>query len=236
MFDVGSKSKIYFFESVPTKNIEIGASMITKYGLMTHVFHFLYERDLAEMEDELIRQSPDREDSISVTPRFYLQQLYAVMEAEMNEVFRAHFSLNDHFSVKFVKSLSSKKKGMNTKYSSVKDSGDDIADDADIAEHIEMWMKQRNLDYDDIADRQKFFDDLLDEEVTAKEESKQNGNDSKQIEMHILLANEARTDKKHEAVPSQTVLEHQEEDDLLDMDMIGDVVDVMFGDDGDDSE
>lgn len=93
---------------VPNKNIEIGASMITKYGLMTHVIHFIYDKDLAEMEEEL-HLTHKYEKNVYVTPRFYVQQLYHACEKEITEVFRAHFDLNNDFSVKFVSSLSKKK-------------------------------------------------------------------------------------------------------------------------------
>ena len=93
---------------IPTKNIEIGASMITKYGLMTHVVHFIYEKDLAEMEEELQAISPFNK-TIFVTPRFYVSQLYQACDHEINQVFRAHFELDNDFTVKFTNSLSKKK-------------------------------------------------------------------------------------------------------------------------------
>ena len=183
---------------IPTKNIEIGASMITKYGLMTHVVHFIYEKDLAEMEEGLKQLNPDKR-SIYVTPRFYVQQLHQACDQEINQVFRAHFEVNNDFSVRFMSSLSKKKdliqnavsaeqniendnrtigkkqsilnlavsladiapakeeSKMGPKYARVSGENDEVADVFDITDQMEEWMKQRNLDIDNIDHRKKFL-------------------------------------------------------------------------------
>ena len=83
------------------KNIEIGHSMITKYGIITHVVHSVAVSDLEMMKEELVEEN--QRDMVNVTPIFFVSQLYASLSNEINHVFRNHFELNDDFEVEFHK-------------------------------------------------------------------------------------------------------------------------------------
>eukprot|EP01083_Nonionella_stella_P216841 778966_1 len=41
---------------ISPKNLEIGHSMLTKYGVITHVIHFVYSNDLEAMEQDLLNE------------------------------------------------------------------------------------------------------------------------------------------------------------------------------------
>ena len=93
---------------MPVKNIEVGHSMITKYGITTHVVHFVYTADLEAMEEELLNEN--NANQVNVTPRFFISQLYASLLDDINQVFRNHFGLNNDFEVQFRYKLGVKKR------------------------------------------------------------------------------------------------------------------------------
>ncbi len=99
---------------IAVKNIEVGYSMLTKYGIITHIVHHIYDSDLEAMEDEL-REDHDN-NQINVTPKFYVSQLYAALQLDINGVFRSHFGLNDDFEVTFQHRLSVNKRKITEKY------------------------------------------------------------------------------------------------------------------------
>ena len=201
---------------IPTKNIEIGQSMTTKYGIMTRVVHFIYDSDLAEMEEELLLQQNEEEknninNKIYVSPIFYVEQLYLACKDEINQVFRQHFEINTDYETRYVKSLQSKKKKLvdttlktistesnndlkNTNKSLIKkivsnnnifsnilinNNDNHIDDDFDIIDKLEKWMKQRNMDYDKISDRKKFFKHFIDDD-DDNDDDNDNDNDDKE--------------------------------------------------------
>ena len=96
---------------IAPKNLEVGYSMLTKYGIITHIVHFVYEDDLEIMEEELVDEI-DNHAQINVTSKFYVSQLYASMQININKVFRSHFDINDDFEVTLQHRLSSRKRTM----------------------------------------------------------------------------------------------------------------------------
>ena len=86
---------------IPTKNIEVGYSMITRYGIITHVIHYVYDDDLEMMEEELLNEKMDVNRDIIVTPKYFVSQLFAATKTDIRDVFRNHFILNEDFEVGF---------------------------------------------------------------------------------------------------------------------------------------
>ena len=52
---------------------------------------------------------------------------------------------------------------MGPKYASLS-IAEEMADDFDITDQIEIWMKQRNLDFDNVEHRKKFLMEFIDEQ------------------------------------------------------------------------
>ena len=86
---------------VDAERIEVGQSMINKYGILTHIVHCVYVSDLEAMEEEMIEDTDGR--PAQVNARFYISELYEshkIME-DITKVFRSHFKLNGDFDVVF---------------------------------------------------------------------------------------------------------------------------------------
>ena len=78
---------------IEIKNIEVGSSMISKYGIMTHIVHYIYEEDLDMMEEEL-------QDQINfLSPKYFISQLFVSLKEDVNNVFSNHFDLNNDFEI-----------------------------------------------------------------------------------------------------------------------------------------
>ena len=80
---------------ISPKNIEVGFSTISKYGATTHIVHYVYDEDLAEMQ----QHQPDL--GIASLARLYCHQLYRQHAQDIGQVFRAHFQLNRDFVTSF---------------------------------------------------------------------------------------------------------------------------------------
>jgi len=70
---------------IPTKNIEVGHSNITKYGIITHIVHYVYDIDLETMEEELLNENMNN-NQIGVTPKYFVAQLFASMEPDYSSI------------------------------------------------------------------------------------------------------------------------------------------------------
>ena len=78
---------------ISVKNIEVGNSMITKHWSITHIVHYIYEKDLERMEEELIRQIN------FLSPKYLILQLFLSLKQDLNDVFRTDFDLQDNFEI-----------------------------------------------------------------------------------------------------------------------------------------
>merc|ERR1712176_1725184 len=94
---------------IPTRNIEVGHSMITKYGISTHIVHYVYDIDLETMEEELLNENMSN-NQIGVTPKYFVSQLFTSLEPDITRVFRKHFELNKDFQVTFQRRLGIRKR------------------------------------------------------------------------------------------------------------------------------
>ncbi|MCP4142109.1 MAG: hypothetical protein GY755_17845 [Chloroflexi bacterium] len=81
---------------IPQKNIEIGYSMMNKYGLVTHIIHYVYESDLTIIEQQIK----------SVSAKLFVEKLYQTFENEINNVIRTHFKISNDFETKVCSALS----------------------------------------------------------------------------------------------------------------------------------
>eukprot|EP01083_Nonionella_stella_P288803 982725_1 len=94
---------------IQPKNIQIGSTIITKYGAVVHVVQFVYDSDLEMMQSEFDKNK-NRDNNHIITPQLFISQLYVSLNKEITTIFRAHFGLNDEFEVKYNDTLSIKKK------------------------------------------------------------------------------------------------------------------------------
>ena len=83
---------------IPQKNIQIGNSTITKYGLITYIVHLVPRSDLKQMALEKHQKR--------VSVKEYIDGLYVSLPKEINVVFRKHFDLNEDFDVSLKYNLS----------------------------------------------------------------------------------------------------------------------------------
>ena len=85
---------------VDSERIEVGQSMINKYGIMTHIVHCVYISDLEAMEEEM-RMDIDGNQTANLSEKQYISSLYELSEISQNitKVFRSHFDLNNDFEV-----------------------------------------------------------------------------------------------------------------------------------------
>ena len=67
---------------VSSNNLEIGYTQITKYGIIVHIVHYVYNSDLEEIEEE---------SNVSIGASFFTSQLYSNHIKEINQVFRTHY-------------------------------------------------------------------------------------------------------------------------------------------------
>merc|ERR1712130_666647 len=113
---------------------------------MTRVIHFVYDKDLAEMEERI---------QTNVSEKYYISHLYQTCNYEIAQVFRKHFSLNNDFNVKFVTSLSTKSEKKNN----LKNKSDD---NDFISKQIKEWMLDKNYDFDNNEHRKLFLKNIFD--------------------------------------------------------------------------
>eukprot|EP01084_Bolivina_argentea_P074739 135556_1 len=85
---------------ISEKNLEIGYVQITKYGIIIHIVHYVYQTDLEELEDIAME---DSKKSISIGAAWFTQQLYGTYMKEMNQIFRTHFQVNNDFNISYHK-------------------------------------------------------------------------------------------------------------------------------------
>ena len=101
---------------VDAERIEVGQSMINKYGILTHIVHCVYVSDLEAMEEEMAEDDDDRR--AQVNARFYISELYEshkIMQ-DITKVFRSHFKLNEDFDVVFQHRVGVKKSDLIRKH------------------------------------------------------------------------------------------------------------------------
>lgn len=80
------RSELAEVYGVSDKNIEIGHSMLTRSGVVTHVVHYVHDRDL----NHLMRVA-------DLSPRMFVEQMFQTLHADISNVLRGHFKLSEDF-------------------------------------------------------------------------------------------------------------------------------------------
>ena len=79
-----------------SKSIEVGSTLVTKHGAVTHIVHYL---DRAQFEQFVLDQGDHESD---VTPYFFVRRVYHSLNQQITALFLRHFHLEDCFSVHFI--------------------------------------------------------------------------------------------------------------------------------------
>ena len=82
---------------VPPKCIEVGATILTKHGALTHIVQSVDESDLKAYALEF--HGIDSE--VEVTPLFFVKEMIASSTEELTQIFCDHFGFDQDFSVSF---------------------------------------------------------------------------------------------------------------------------------------
>ena len=78
---------------IKPKFIEIGTTLIHKYGAIVHVVHFVNESKVDELQLELI------DEGVSVNPFYYAKKLFDDQSEKITDLCRRHFKLGGDFVV-----------------------------------------------------------------------------------------------------------------------------------------
>ncbi len=81
--------------AIPSKSIEIGATVMSQTGAMVHVIHFVYQRDIDLMQSQRDEYDPE------ILGRLHTERRFASLKCEFTETVRAHFGLSDDFEVEY---------------------------------------------------------------------------------------------------------------------------------------
>jgi len=79
--------------AIPKKNLQVGNSIVSKYGVITYIVHFINDSDLKQIS----ATATESGDCYKV--KEYMEQLYASCGQEINAVFQKHFGLDYRFDV-----------------------------------------------------------------------------------------------------------------------------------------
>ena len=93
---------------LPDKTIEIGNTMLTANGAITHIVHLMSKQSMTGYAEELFGHSPDRTISASEIARRFDR----VHRLEISKIFRSHFGLSDAFNVVFCDRISRSKRAV----------------------------------------------------------------------------------------------------------------------------
>ena len=98
------------FWGIPDKTIEIGSTIITKTGAITHIVHLMSIEDAQDFAVELFGDDA----KMGVPPLVVVRQFYELKRMEISELFRDHFHLGQEFSVTFYDSTDKRKLTVHT--------------------------------------------------------------------------------------------------------------------------
>ena len=94
--------------TVSDKNIEIGNTVLTKTGAITHVVHLMKRQAVTIYAEELFGDSTMDQ----ISPADIARRFYDIRSSEVTEIFRAHFNLSKAFDVVFYDQIGKKKRAM----------------------------------------------------------------------------------------------------------------------------
>ena len=100
---------------IPEKTIEVGATLLTKNGAVTHIVHLMKPDDVEIYGSEIVGVSADFE----VTPMFIVRQFYGLRRVEVGEIFKSHFGLSEGFDVEFYDRSGKRKRALSSRLNDV---------------------------------------------------------------------------------------------------------------------
>ena len=89
--------RLTLFWGIPDESIEIGATVLTKAGSITHIVHLMQRDALDIYAEEMFK---DR-DSLEVTPMSVIRRVYGLKNEEITKIFRDHFRFEKDSKVDF---------------------------------------------------------------------------------------------------------------------------------------
>jgi len=93
---------------VSHQNIQIGKTILTKNGSITHIVHLLRCDDLTEFAVEIC--SDDRRSGASTM--WIVRQFYKIRSSELTDIFREHFRVGSDFKAVFCDQRDRRKRAM----------------------------------------------------------------------------------------------------------------------------
>ena len=100
---------------VPPKCVEVGATILTNDGALTHIVQSVYRSELAKYAEALRSLGNDVDE---VTPRLFVEQTLAASMNEISAKFREHFQLGHDFCVELHDSMQRHKSTINSRSAS----------------------------------------------------------------------------------------------------------------------
>ena len=70
---------------ISAKNIEVGHSMLTKHGIITHIVHYVYDDEIERLHEELMNESGKQLYNV-VTPKLYVSQLFESVKDDIFDI------------------------------------------------------------------------------------------------------------------------------------------------------
>ena len=91
---------------IQPKNIEVGATLVHRFGAIVHIVHMISKSEMDIMQQEL------NENKINITPRYFTEQLCLSLQNELNQLFQGHYGLSQKFMVEYSVSANVKRRTM----------------------------------------------------------------------------------------------------------------------------
>ena len=82
---------------VSHKNIQIGKTILTTNGAITHILHFMKSDDLADYAAEFCSE----DDRSAASTMWVIRQFCNLRQSDLNDIFREHFRVGSDFEVVF---------------------------------------------------------------------------------------------------------------------------------------
>lgn len=153
---------------IPKKSIEIGATVLTNHGAITHIVHLMPTEDIEAyktgISGDKLSDKKVEEIGLIITRTFYANHRF-----EINDIFRSHFSVGSDFTVEFFDRIEKGKRRLNPK-------GDVGLDLEQKSPHFEVESTSQVITSDDASDYEErikivfkeYFGDNVAGDVEAK--------------------------------------------------------------------
>eukprot|EP01083_Nonionella_stella_P019334 53772_1 len=82
--------------NIPNKSIEIGFVTPHANGCVIHVQHSIFEENLERVKNRLYKGAMHQGFHVQITPELYVRNLYELHRAQITDVLKAHFEIDDN--------------------------------------------------------------------------------------------------------------------------------------------